>query len=333
MSSLPLGAARTPAPARAIGNLSRKSVGTAILGLAALLAAATYGFYHRDLNAARRSSLAGSTLVRTACGPTEYAVRGSGPPVLSIHGTGGGWDQGLFAARGLINQGYQVIAPSRFGYLRTPMPERPSPQAEADFFVCLLDALNLERVPVVAASAGATPAIQLALRYPERVTSLVLIVPAIGGIAGPDTVDGVSPFIMNVVLGSDFPFWAAMRAYPKATLAIVAVPGSLVPTLSPEGRDDLDGAIAGILPVSSRRRGILYDANNQKTEPRYPLESMTVPTLVVSAKDDLYRTLANARVAAARIPGARLIVFETGGHLLLDRGPELWPAIARFIGR
>jgi 2-hydroxy-6-oxonona-2,4-dienedioate hydrolase len=318
------------------GSTRRLIMGRVLLGSAVLLlliGAATYGAYRHDLNTARSAAGAGSSMLPTACGDIEYATEGVGSPVLSIHGTGGGWDQGLFLARGLVGRGYRVIAPSRYGYLRTPMPEHPTPQAEADLFLCLLDAMSIDRVAVIAASAGATPALQFALRYPERVSKLVLLVPAIGGISVPDTSGLVSPFIMNVVLGSDFPFWAAMKAWPRASLTVVAVPQSLVPTLTPAGKETLDRAVRMIMPVTLRRDGILYDAGNQNHEQPYALERISAPTLLVSAEDDLYQTLANARVAAARIPNAQLIAFRTGGHLLLDHDGELWPAVAEFIRR
>jgi 2-hydroxy-6-oxonona-2,4-dienedioate hydrolase len=314
-------------------RLTRRRVQLGATALLGLLGAATFTAYRRDLSVARSAALDGSAMLQTACGDIEYATRGSGPPVLSIHGTGGGWDQGLFIARGLPERGFQVIAPSRYGYLRTPMPGHPTPQAEADMFACLLDAMQIERVAVIAASAGATPALQFALRHPERMSSLVLLVPAIGGISTPDTVALVSPFILNVVLGSDFPYWAAMKAWPRASLTVVAVPQSLVPTLSAAGRRTLDDAVRMIMPVTLRREGILYDAGNQTNEQPYPLERIRAPTLLVSAEDDLYKTLPNARAAAAKIPGARVMAFRSGGHLMLDRDLELWPAVAAFLSR
>jgi 2-hydroxy-6-oxonona-2,4-dienedioate hydrolase len=316
-------------PSRALSK--RRSIALGLLMTVAFAAISTYIIYRRDMRAAKSAALSGSTLVPTACGPIEYAVRGSGPPVLSLHGTGGGWDQGLFIARGLSERGFRVIAPSRNGYLRTPMPGNPSPQNEARTLACLLDALKIDRASVIAASAGATPALQLALRYPERVSSLVLLVPAVGGILPPDTGDLVSPVIMNVVLKSDFPYWAAMKVWPKAMLTIVATPSSLLPNLDDTSRRDMDEAIRLILPVTRRREGILYDANNQKAERPYPLERMTVPTMLISAADDLYGTLTNARAAAAAIPGAQLIELESGGHLLLGRDAEIWPRVADFM--
>ncbi|HEY3645425.1 MAG TPA: alpha/beta hydrolase, partial [Gammaproteobacteria bacterium] len=73
--------------------------------------------YRHDLAAARERIGSGSQVVETRCGPIEYAVRGEGPPLLVVHGAGGGFDQGLMIAAPL--SGYRVIAVSRFGYLRT----------------------------------------------------------------------------------------------------------------------------------------------------------------------------------------------------------------------
>jgi 2-hydroxy-6-oxonona-2,4-dienedioate hydrolase len=69
------------------------------------------------------------------------------------------------------------------------------------------------------------------------------------------------------------------------------------------------------------------------TELPYELDRVEVPTLLVSAEDDLFNTLPNARAAAAAIPRSQLIEYKTGGHLLLDRDAHLWPAIVSFMER
>ena len=301
------------------------------VGILVSLAATVYGAYRGDLAIARSNTTA-SVVVQTPTGHVEYASAGSGEPVLSIHGTGGGWDQGLAAARDLVPLGYHVIAPSRFGYLRTPMPQGDnSPAAEADAFAALMDELNIERVSVISFSAGTAPALQFALRYPDRVKALVLVVPAAGGIM-PPAATGPPPWVMNFVLRFDLPMWLAIRYMPKTTANIVAVPHTLVETLAPEDLAAYDRTVRMLLPISARREGLLMDARNQSGgEAPYALEQVSVPTLLVSAEDDLYGTMRVARTAMRRIPDAELLGFPTGGHLLVGRQADMWPRVADFI--
>jgi CubicO group peptidase (beta-lactamase class C family) len=54
-----------------------------------------------------------------------------------------------------VGEGFRIIAPSRIGYLRIPLPQDASPAAQADAYACLLDALNISKVAVVGVSAEA----------------------------------------------------------------------------------------------------------------------------------------------------------------------------------
>jgi pimeloyl-ACP methyl ester carboxylesterase len=81
----------------------------------------TYAGYRRAIGHAYERISTGGVIMQTRCGPIEYAVLGEGPPLLSVHGAGGGFDQGLDLAESLARSGFRVIAVSRFGYLRTPL--------------------------------------------------------------------------------------------------------------------------------------------------------------------------------------------------------------------
>ena len=304
----------------------------AALLLVSVVVGVAFSAYRRDLRAARARALSGSRILETRCGPIEYGTIGEGSPVLVLHGTSGGWDQGVFSARGLVAQGFRVIAPSRFGYLRTPMPIDPSPEAEADTWASFLDALRIDRVPVIAFSAGAAPAVQLALRHHDRVSALVLIVPGAGGLCSTRAVTP-PPVVLDALYRFDFLMWTIMRLAPRIMHLLVAVPSSLIPSLPPDEKATLDEAIRMILPVSTRRLGVLNEGKTQGSGRQYPLERVSTPTLLISAADDLYKTLPVARHAASLIPHARLIDFSTGGHLLLGRANEAWPAVATFVRR
>ena len=74
--------------------------------------------------ACSRAPRKAALIVATRCGPIEVQQAGDGMPLLVVHGSGGGHDQGMAWARPLAQQGIRVIAMSRFGYLRTPLPGR-----------------------------------------------------------------------------------------------------------------------------------------------------------------------------------------------------------------
>jgi hypothetical protein len=118
-------AASKERPMRRIGRLLLVMVvtATATAGLIFL-------HYYNELDRARAAAENAGVIVSTLAGPIEYAKKGTGPPLLSIHGAGGGYDQGLALAADLVGDGFRVIAPSRFGYLRTPVPRDASPAAQ-----------------------------------------------------------------------------------------------------------------------------------------------------------------------------------------------------------
>ncbi|MBN8510017.1 MAG: hypothetical protein J0L57_15570 [Burkholderiales bacterium] len=110
----------------------------------AALAAWTVLEFRRDLHEHRSRVAQGCRPLETPCGRVEWAEAGpvDGPPLLVIHGSGGGFDQGLRLGADPAARGWRVTAPSRFGYLRTPFPADPSGEGQADQFAGPLDALD-----------------------------------------------------------------------------------------------------------------------------------------------------------------------------------------------
>jgi hypothetical protein len=85
--------------------------------------------YNDEVSAARTLVSQGARIVNSTSGTIEYAEKGAGIPLLSIHGAGGGYDQGLANVADLVGDDFRVIAPTRFGYLGTPLcrPTRRAP--------------------------------------------------------------------------------------------------------------------------------------------------------------------------------------------------------------
>src|SRR5687767_145361 len=90
-----------------------------IVGGLGIVGALVWWRFAADLRGHRGRVVRGSQVVPSRFGAIEFATIGHGAPVLIVHGAGGGFDQGLSAAGRLSDAGYQLIAPSRFGYLRS----------------------------------------------------------------------------------------------------------------------------------------------------------------------------------------------------------------------
>jgi pimeloyl-ACP methyl ester carboxylesterase len=115
-----------------------------------------------------------SSIAPSPYGDIEYTQGGAGPAVLVIHGAGGGHDQGELIAVAVLNEQFHWIAPSRFGYLRSELRAGATSDDQAHAYACLLDHLRVQRVAVVAVSAGGPSALLFALLHPEQVSSLTL---------------------------------------------------------------------------------------------------------------------------------------------------------------
>jgi 2-hydroxy-6-oxonona-2,4-dienedioate hydrolase len=293
---------------------------------------AAYSF-NGAVRAARRRISGRSALIETRFGRMEYAAAGAGPPLLMIHGTGGGFDQGLSFAAATRERGVRIVAPSRFGYLRSAFPADPSSENQADAFVMLLDHLGIGRIVAMGGSAGALSAVQFALRHPARCAGLILLVPA-ANVTGRDPVEmtAFQEFLVKRLSSSDFLYWTALNLIPdRLTETLLATDPALLDRVSPEERARARRILAEILPVSARTRGMRNDGRLAGHPARVDFRRIAVPTLVISVEDDRFGTAATAREIAGRVPGARLIVYPSGGHIWLGRDDEVADQVARFV--
>lgn len=290
--------------------------------------------YRKDIDHARNRVATGSQVISTPCGPIEYAEAGSGPELLLIHGAGGGFDQGLALGGPLAARGYRVIAMSRFGYLRTPAPPQPSIALQADAHACLLDALGIRNAAIVGVSAGAPSALEFALRYPARSRALVLLVPGWfpPGTSSTTRLGSVGTRILNRVLDSDFLFWTLTRFFPQtADRTVLGTPSAVVLAAAPSERERVAALLRNILPVSQRKIGLSLEGQLTTENLSKPLEALTVPTLTISAEDDLYGTYANAQYIARRVPQCRFVGYRAGGHMFVGHNEAMTATVIDFL--
>ena len=302
-------------------------------GACFVAATVVIGFvFRRDIRAACDALRHGAQIAQTPVGTIEYAERGAGPPLLSIHGAGGGYDQGLALAAEVAGEKFRVIAPSRFGYLGTPVPADTSVHAQADAHAELLDALKVGPVIVMGTSAGALSAIEFAIRHPRRIRALILIAPASYSPSSPAEIEksrGSRLAFWLVNAGADFVWWALEKMTPTTLIRFLGVSPEVFANASYADQQRVLRWVRSVQPLSMRFQGINIDSNPPGLRPAF--EKIGVPTLVVVARDDLFNTAPAAEYAAAQIAQSDIVVFESGGHLLVGHQETVRKRVREFL--
>ena len=298
-----------------------------LAGLAAGVAIPASGVYLRyrhDMSAARaRLHAADRHVIPTRWGAVEYAERGSGAPMLVVHGIFHHCVGGLLSIRDLFLD-RRLIAPSRFGYLGSSMPPNATPADQADAFAALLDALGIAQIDVVGLSAGATSVLQLALRHPEKVRRLAILV---GNLPGSPTAIVQPAWTKRV--NRQFVMWALKTFAPSRMARLVAaVPRDYA--ISGDDARFVNEFIDSLFPMSPEGFNFdLFVSNADVTN--YNLEAITVPTLIAHTRDDQLASHAASQRAAERIPGALFVSLESGGHLMLGQQKRGRDEVAAFF--
>lgn len=272
--------------------------------------------YAREMRRAYERIRGRSVLVASPFGDIEYLEGGSGPPVLVVHGSGGGFDQGELLAQAVVGGRFRWIAPSRFGYLRSTCSPGATFDDQAHAYAALLDHLGLEHVAVVALSHGGPSALLFAALHPERVSSLTLLSSSVASSGDAMQSDANRKGnALTWVFQRDYRYWAITTMFRRRFLDLMGVPDDVIAGLSPEQRALADRVIDGMNPVSQRAAGVRFD--NGAAMPNDRIAAIRAPTLIIHARDDSLQLFHNAEFAAATIPGATLVPFERGGHLLM----------------
>ncbi|HEU4641971.1 MAG TPA: alpha/beta fold hydrolase [Gemmatimonadaceae bacterium] len=190
----------------------------------------------------------------------------------------------------------------------------------------VVDAMGLERFPLLGISQGCAVAIAYAVRHPERVTRLVLYGGFAQGVISrartPAELDQTTMVMRGIPLGwghdnPAFRLFFAARFLPEGTPEQMRWFSDLQRvTTSPE--------------IGSRLLSTAATIDVTELAPR-----VRAPTLVLHATGDAVASFGQGRKLAALIPGARFVPLEGRNHVLLETEPA-WPRfveeVRRFLG-
>jgi pimeloyl-ACP methyl ester carboxylesterase len=244
-----------------------------------------------------------------------YDVAGSGHTVLLLHSTVCDrrmWDEQVPV---LVDAGYRALRADLRGYGETPMPDQPYDNARDA--LDLLDRLGAERAAVVAASGGGRVGQEIAARWPERVSELMLVSTALAGHQPSE----------------------ALRAFDEREEALLeagdidaATELNVTTWLGPYA-DEATRAKVRWMQRHAFEVQLAEEAEVERIRVDFDVSAITAPTLLVSGAHDLPDFDRIATELAGRLPYARHVSLDWAGHLPnLERPAAFNGLLVEFLG-
>ncbi|MHA1907162.1 MAG: alpha/beta fold hydrolase [Candidatus Thorarchaeota archaeon] len=289
-----------------------------------------------------------SEIATTSVGEIEYVLEGSGPVILMLHGSPGGYDQGLLYKDLLINEGFSLLSISRPGYLRTPLTTGETFEEQADAIEALLVTLGISKVAILGVSGGGPIALHFALRHPDRLWALLLMAAVSNEYSV--TQEQMDSLLARLFLSgsmADFGAWIYDILTRRSTAWSLKEALKETMIVDPEERDTyvkqvmdfpeqvdwLKRFVRTTCPMSPRMIGLNNDIKLLQQVSFTNLEDIKCPTLVIHGTVDGDVSFSNAEFAASSIPNAKLYAIENIGHIawLGEHVPEMNSELIRFL--
>lgn len=271
-------------------------------------------------------------------GPVFYQQLGSGPPLLLIHGWGASsryWARTLDALSDIRT----CYAPDLPGYGETPpMEDTASIEQLAEVVIAFADAIGVNLFDLKGHSFGGAVAVHVAARIPTRVRHLILTCFGTFGTEIEQFLMGQAYYQMDLALTISKPWLMQWQPWMALWQRCVAAMGQYTP---------FPRAIA--LPFFYRLPAdeqVCYDTYHDFMRMDYrtslegatslanpslrrAMQSITVPTLVIGARQDLMIMPSRVESTARLIPQARLAWLNQCGHLPMIECPQAYHRLVR----
>ncbi|MBU7592945.1 alpha/beta fold hydrolase [Metabacillus halosaccharovorans] len=250
----------------------------------------------------------------------EYSIMGKGEPLLVFHGGHSNCYE-EFGYKALIESGFSLITPSRPGYGETSKEIGTSLLTACHFYKRLLDHLNIEKVHVLAISAGGPSGIFFAATYPENVHTLILQSAVTKEWLTPKNIEykvanvifrpKTEKFTWKLisVMNNVFPRFIFKQMFPSFSTLTFR-----------QAKDKLDMKdIDAIRKMNNRQRsgeGFLIDLVQINEVTIDTLQAVKCPTFIMHSKNDGSVPLEHPNLAYENISLSKLHLLDTWGHLI-----------------
>ena len=258
-----------------------------------------------------------------------YEIAGKGEPLVLIHGSFGDrrfWDLQFKK----LSKKYKVIRYDIRGYGRSALPDSTEAYRDCDDLKALMHFLGMTKAHICGLSLGSIIAVDLALAYPDKCSSLILCGPRVTGDATDEYKTANSDSIRVVI---------------ARTTEIAKTKGAK------EATDYLwkgDHAMGKTVVMNATRKSLIkmgYEyswwryLHTSKRAQAFPmaikkLNDIKIPILIVTAEFDLGLCKEVAAIITKEIPGAKLISINGAGHIMnMDKPEEFNKVVGEFLDK
>lgn len=278
---------------------------------------------------------------------TRTIEAGYGPAIIFMHGSGGHAEAFI---RNIVplSSSNRVVAMDYLGSGLTGYTEGlPTLQQRIDHVIGLMDAMGLASACLAGESFGGTLAFAIAKAYPERVSSLIIIVGGAYNFGRDAASFDKWEDAMNAVVNRQREFlanpsrdtvrqrlaWLFHKPERDVSEELVDVRWSFYQREAVrQGLSDLCKMISE--DVAARKGAIAYEDRSDALRPmnESDLHAVSHRTLFIWTDHNPSTPAAVARTAASYVPDAQFVVMEDCGHWPQWEHPEVFnPIVAEFL--
>lgn len=307
-------------------------VASVLTSVVALLFAAGFVTTRVMVALAERAYPPVGAFVRAGGVDLHYLRRGSGHPVVLLHGRDGTLQEFTLSVFDQLTEHYDVIAFDRpgYGYSGRPADESLAIGVQARLLHEALQALDVEDPILVGHSYGGAVMLRYLVDFPDHARGAVSLAgaayvdePPRGGLLALPTVPVVGPLLTHTLVTPIAPL-IATNIYREA----------FAPAEPPAGFVEAITALyarPGQFSASAAELAVMYDSVQAAAAHYRNIETPLV--ILFGSEDRVLDVERDGRALADAVPGADLVVVPNAGHKLHHSHPEqLIEALARVIG-
>jgi pimeloyl-ACP methyl ester carboxylesterase len=242
---------------------------------------------------------------------TSYSVSGEGPALVLIHGVG--MNRSVWAPQvDALKNEFRVVSYDMLGHGGSALPSaQPDLGEYASQLVRLLDHLGIDAAHVVGHSMGSLIALEFALRYPSRVSSVVAL----------NAVYDRTHTQRAAVLQRAASLEGTRPEQPGIDATIARWFDDPVPGHLAQVAELVRSLLGSVNPVGYARTYQLFASSDQAHVGRLP--QLSVPALFMTGECDPNSSPLMSQSMAAAAPNARAEIVPNERHMMNVTAPQI----------